>query len=67
MVAKEELKNIVDGLSDEETRMVLKFTRWLVEQEDELTEQELALLRRGEDQFKSGEYTWWRDVKRTKV
>ena len=67
MVVKEELRDVVEKLSDEESCLVLKFARWLIEQEDELTEQELALLRRGEEQFESGEYTWWRDVKRTEV
>ena len=67
MVVKEELRDAIEKLSDEESRLVLKFARWLVEQEDELTEQEVALLRRGEEQFESGEYTWWQDVKRTEV
>jgi hypothetical protein len=66
-VVREELKNLIEELSDEGSRLVLKFTRWLVEQEDELTEQELTLLRRGEEQFEKGEYTWWRDVTRTEV
>jgi hypothetical protein len=66
-VVREELKNLIEELSDEGSRLVLKFTRWLVEQEDELTEQELTLLRRGEEQFEKGEYTWWRDVRRTEV
>jgi hypothetical protein len=66
-VVREELKNLVEELSDEESRVVLKFTRWLVEQEDELTEQELTLLRRGEAQFEKDEYTWWRDVRQTEV
>lgn len=66
-VAKEELKNLIGELSDAESRLVLKFARWLVEQEDELSEEEVALLRRGEEQFEKGEYVWWRDVKRTEV
>ena len=66
-VAKEELKNLIGELSDAESRLVLKFARWLVEQEDELTKEEAALLRRGEEQFEKGEYVWWRDVKRTEV
>jgi len=66
-VVKEELKNLIQELSETESRLVLKFARWLVEQEDELNEEEVALLRRGEEQFERGEYVWWRDVKRTEV
>ncbi|PJB49627.1 MAG: hypothetical protein CO103_04630 [Chloroflexi bacterium CG_4_9_14_3_um_filter_45_9] len=64
---KEELKNLVEQLSDEESRLAFKFIRWLVEQGDELTEQELTLLHQGEQQFERGEYTWWKNVKRTEV
>ena len=66
-VAKEELKNLIGELSDAESRLVLRFARWLVEQEDELSEEEIALLRRGEEQFEEGEYVWWRNVNRTAV
>jgi rubrerythrin len=64
---KDELKNLIEELSEEESRLLFKFTRWLVEQGDELTEQELALLHQGEQQFEKGEYAWWRDVKRTEL
>jgi len=67
MATKEELRGIVEQLSDEESLIVLKFARWLLEHEDALTEQEMALLRRGEEQFERDEYVWWRDVKRTEV
>ena len=64
---KEELRKVIEQLSDEESQVILKFARWLLEQEDELTKDELALLKQGEEQFEKGEFTWWRDVKRTAV
>ncbi|MCK4351896.1 hypothetical protein KAW65_00630 [candidate division WOR-3 bacterium] len=64
---KAELKNTLKGLSGESTRIVLKFARWLAEQEDELTKEELSLLMKGEKEFEKGEYVWWRDVKRTEI
>ena len=59
---KEELKRVLEQLSDEQSRVILKFAQWLVEQEEEL-----ALLKRGEEQFAKGEFAWWRDVKRTEI
>jgi len=38
-----------------------------MKQEKVLTDKELAILRRGEQQIRKGETVWWRDVKRTKV
>lgn len=64
---KEELRQVLEQLSEEESRIVLKFAQWLVDQEEELTQEELALLQQGEEQFAKGEFTWWRDVKRTEV
>jgi hypothetical protein len=65
--AKQELRKVVGELSDDESRILLKFAEWLREQKDELTEKELAILRRGEQQIREGDFVWWRDVKRTLV
>ena len=65
--AKQELKKIVNELSDDESRIVLKFAEWLREQKEELTEKELAILQRGEQQVNNGDFVWWRDVKRTNI
>jgi hypothetical protein len=65
--AKQELKKVVNELSDDESRIVLKFAEWLREQKEELTEKELAILQRGEQQVRNGNFAWWRDVKRTSV
>lgn len=66
-VAKQELKKVVGELSEDESRILLKFAEWLREQKEELTDKELAILRRGERQIREGDFVWWRDVKRTKV
>lgn len=65
--AKQELKKVVNELSDDESRIVLKFAEWLREQKEELTDKEIAILQRGEQQVRSGDFVWWRDVKRTNI
>jgi hypothetical protein len=65
--AKRELKKVVNELSEDESRIILKFAEWLRDQEEELTDKELAILQRGEQQIRDGDLVWWRDVKRTDV
>ena len=65
--AKQDLKKVVNELSDDESRIVLKFAEWLREQKEELTDKELAMLHRGEQQVRNGDFVWWRDVKRTHI
>ena len=65
--AKQELKKVVGELSEDESRILLKFAEWLRNSEEGLTDKELAILRRGERQIRKGDLVWWRDVKRTKV
>ena len=64
---KQELKKVVGELSEDESRILLKFAEWLREQKEELTDKELAILRRGEQQIRQSDFVWWRDVKRTNV
>ena len=64
---KQELRKVVGELSEDESRILLKFAEWLREQKEELTDKELAILRRGERQIREGDFVWWRDVKRTDV
>jgi len=66
-MTKQDLKKVVGELSEDESRILLKFAEWLREQKDEFTEKELTILRRGEGQILKGEFVWWRDVKRTNV
>ncbi|MEW6143337.1 MAG: hypothetical protein AB1597_09355 [Chloroflexota bacterium] len=64
---KRELGLIVEELSDDERRIILRFAEWLRDQEEQFTENELAILRRGERQVRKGDFVWRRDVKRTEV
>ena len=66
-VAKQDLKKVVSELSEDESRIILKFAEWLREQKEEFTDRELAILQRGEQQIREGDFVWWRDVKRTNV
>ena len=65
--AKQELRKVVGELSEDESRVLLKFAEWLREQKEELTDKEMAILRRGEKQIRKGDFVWWQDVKRTNV
>jgi hypothetical protein len=64
---KQELRKLVGDLSEDESRILLKFAEWLTEQKEELTDKELAILNKGKEQVTKGDFVWWRDVKRTKV
>ncbi len=64
---KRELTKVVGELSEDESRILLKFAEWLKDQDEQFTEKELAILRRGEQQIRKGDIVWWRDVKRTEV
>jgi hypothetical protein len=64
---KEELEKMVRELSEDDSHILLKFAEWLKEQKEELTEKELTILHKGEQQIREGDFVWWRDVKRTKV
>ncbi len=66
-VAKQELKEVVGDLSEDKSRILLKFAEWLRDREEHQTEKELAILLKGEKQIRRGDFVWWRDVKRTKV
>lgn len=64
---KQELKKLVGNLSEDESRIVLKFAEWLTDQKEELTDKELAILNKGKKQIQDGDVVTWRDVKRTGV
>jgi hypothetical protein len=64
---KQELKKVVGELSEDESRILLKFAEWLHEQKEDLTIKELAIIQRGEKQIREGDFVWWQDVKRTSV
>ncbi len=64
---KRQLKKVVGELSEDESRILLRFAEWLNEQGEELTDKQLGILSRGERQVRDGDFVWWRDVKRTDV
>ena len=64
---KQELTKVVEELSEDESRILLRFAEWLKDQDEQFTGRELAILHRGEQQIRKGDFIWWRDVKRTKV
>ncbi len=65
--AKRELNKVVAELSEDERRIILRFAEWLRDQEEQFSDEELAILRRGERQVRKGDVVWWRDVRRTKL
>ena len=60
---KEELLTVLDEISQEKLMVLLRFAKWLSE-EDELTSEELSALSRGEEQFDRGEYVFFNELKR---
>lgn len=64
---KQELRKVVGQLSEDESRILLRCAEWLRDQEEQLTEKEIAILHRGERQIRKGDFVWWRGVKRTRV
>ncbi len=64
---KQELKKVIGELSEDESRIILKFAEWLREQKEELTDKELTILQKGSQQIQKGDFVWWRDVKRTDI
>jgi hypothetical protein len=64
---KQDLKKVVSGLSDDESRILLKFAEWLQDQKEDLSAKEMAILQKGEQQINEGDFVWWRDVKRTNI
>lgn len=64
MGAKEQLKNAITNLSEENARIVLKFVLFLLDEEEGLTEEDLTAIRRGEEQIALGEAGSLDDLKR---
>lgn len=55
MAVKEELRHLVDTLSDIEAADLLEYARWLGQPSETLTVEELACVREGEEQIWRGE------------
>lgn len=64
MTTKEELRQIVDTLSDEAAAELLEYAHWLRQEHETLTDEELARVKRGEEQVQRGETVAWDEVRR---
>ncbi len=64
MTTKEELRQIVETLNEEDAAELLDYAQWLLEQEDPLSDEELTRAERGLDQIRRGEYVTLDEVKR---
>ena len=52
---KRELTKVVEELSEDESRILLRFAEWLKDKDEQFTDKELAILRKGEQQIRKGE------------
>ena len=64
MPMKEELRYLVDTLSDIEAAELLEYARWLRQPSETLTPDELARVREGEKQIRRGEFVTLDALKR---
>ena len=64
---KEDLLNRLEGLSPEALEEVLAFVRVLEREPEVLTAEEVADVEGGRREVAEGQWTRWRDIKRTDV
>ena len=64
MTVKDELHQLVDLLPDTEVAAALDYVRWLLADEDTLTEEEVALIERDLEEIARGEYVTSGELKR---
>ena len=64
MTIKEELHRLVDVLDEQDAQEALDYIRWLAGPDEELSPEELALVRKGEEQIERGEYVTLDELKR---
>ncbi len=64
MATREELRRIVDALSDEDAAELLDYAHWLRQDNETLSTQEAARVQRGEEQLARGETVAWDDLRR---
>ena len=64
MTTKEELRRIVDTLSEEDAAELLEYAQWLHVESETLTDAEIARVRRGEEQIRRGERISWDELRR---
>ena len=56
MTTKEELRRLVESLSEQDAADVLDYVQWLLEEPETLTPEEIERVREGEEQIARGEY-----------
>ena len=64
MTTKEEIRQIVETLSEEDAAELLDYAQWLLEQEETISDEELTKAERGLDEIRRGEYVTLDEVKR---
>ena len=64
MTTREELRRIVDVLSDQDAAELLDYAHWLQQDGETLTDEEISRVRRGEEQLQRGESVAWKELRR---
>jgi hypothetical protein len=64
MTTKEELRRIVDILSEEHAVELLEYAHWLEQEDETLTDEEIARATHGEEQLRRGERVSWEELRR---
>ena len=64
---REELHRLVESLSEDELSEVSHFAKLLLKEPDELTEDEMREVEKGESEIQRGDWVRWEDIKRTDV
>ncbi len=65
MTVKQDLHRLIDLVPDEEAAEVLDYLQWLMRDGDTLSETELEMLARGEDEIARGEFVTLDDLDRS--
>jgi hypothetical protein len=64
VTTKEELRLLVDTLSEARAAELLDYAHWLLEESETLTPEELVRVREGEEQLQRGDYVTLEALKR---
>lgn len=64
MTIKEELHQLVDELDELSAQDALDYLRWLMQESETVSEQEIARVRAGEAEIERGEYTTLDELQR---
>jgi cytochrome c553 len=61
---KDELRQILDALSDEDAAELLEYARWLRQTGETLSDEEVVRVTEGEEQLRRGERVSWDTLRR---